>query len=67
MLWDWFCTYSTSEEITSDGWPPINSYEYNSFLGDWDIKNVHHQHTTPEVMKSKIIGQNSQVDISRQH
>ena len=34
----WFCTYGTPEEISSDGGPPFESKEYDSFLKNWGIR-----------------------------
>lgn len=34
----WFCTYGVPEEISSDGGPPFESQEYDSFLRNWGIR-----------------------------
>ena len=34
----WFSTFGVPEEISSDGGPPFNSAEYNSFLRRWDVR-----------------------------
>ena len=34
----WFCTYGAPEELSSDGGPPFESQEYNSFLKNWGIR-----------------------------
>lgn len=34
----WFCTYGAPEEMSSDGGPPFDSREYNSFLEDWGVE-----------------------------
>ena len=31
----WFCTYGAPKEISSDGGPPFESQEYNTFLKNW--------------------------------
>ena len=33
----WFCTYGSPEELLSNGKPPFESPEYNSFLKNRDI------------------------------
>lgn len=37
-LQNWFCTYGAAEEISSDGGPPFESQEYNTFFNNWEIK-----------------------------
>ena len=34
----WFCIYGAPEEISSDGGPPFESQEYDSFLKNWGIR-----------------------------
>ena len=34
----WFCTYGVPEEISSDGGPPFESLEYDSFLKNWGVR-----------------------------
>ena len=33
----WFCTYGAPKEISSDGEPPFESQEYDTFLKNWGI------------------------------
>ena len=37
-LRSWFSTYGAPEEISSDGGPPFESHEYDSFLRNWGIR-----------------------------
>ena len=37
-LRSWFGTYGAPEEISSDGGPPFDSLEYNTFLRNWGVK-----------------------------
>ena len=34
----WFSTFGVPEELATDGGPPFNSYEYESFLQNWDVQ-----------------------------
>ena len=35
---DLFATYGVPEELSTDGGPPFNGYEYKQFLTRWDIQ-----------------------------
>ena len=37
-LLHWFTTFGVPEELATDGGPPFNSLEYDSFLITWDVK-----------------------------
>ena len=37
-LRSWFCTYGAPEEIASDGGPPFESQEFDTFLKNWGIR-----------------------------
>jgi hypothetical protein len=34
----WFSTFGVPEELSTDGGPPFNSMEYDSFLMTWDVR-----------------------------
>ena len=34
----WFVTYGAPEELSSDGGPPFQAFEYDSFLSNWGIR-----------------------------
>ena len=34
----WFVTYGAPEELGSDGGPPFDSYDYDTFLSNWGIR-----------------------------
>lgn len=38
LLLRWFAAYGAPTEVSSDGGPPFNSYEYNTLLKEWDIR-----------------------------
>ena len=33
----WFSTFGVPEELSTDGGPPFNSFEYRKFLQNWDV------------------------------
>ena len=34
----WFCTYGAPDELSSDGGPPFDSFDYKNFLSTWGVK-----------------------------